>query len=471
MENEVIHYLLTSAGQAKSKLSLDAPFREIGFDGDNPRLGWVIPPSWEMVENALKNLEKVIKDKETFIFIGMGGSINGIKSLIPLRKGYPLYFLDSLDPQATKEILDKIDANKNKVLVIPISKSGSTTETQLLAKTLKEVFPENWRKHFLWFTDKESFAKLDSLGWEGVQRFTIQIDGESDIGGRFSCPHTLIFFLPLFLLMDRDLVKLKKLFFEYRSLREEIITKAYDLACSYRNNREAFFSIIVDREFSDGFVTWVTQLFQESLGGKKEGLDVKTMVERKQKQGFYPVYLDLEISSPFVYLMAQMYYLQFFVAFYAYFKKLNFVNQPFVEEYKRTMHQLQNQRITLPPRTDLSMLVKEIETRLDPSLRFIEVILYLYPESGLISKLNNILAHNFPNQKSFVFLGSDWNHHSYQSAFLDKTTLYAILPKEKYLEEVPSISKDTICKNIETIRLISFATYKTISDKALYFTI
>lgn len=468
---EAIEYLLRSAHPPGSKLSIDNLFREIGFDGNNPRLGWVIPPSWEMIENVLKSLGEAIKEKEVFIFIGMGGSINGIKSLLPLRKGYPLYFLDSLDPQAIKEIIAKIENKKNKVLVIPISKSGSTLETHLLANTFKELFPNNWREHFLWLTDKESFPKLDSSGWEGVKRFTIQINGKSDIGGRFSCPHTLIFLFPLFLLMDRDLVKLKKVFGEYSLLREKIISKAYDLAYSYRGTKEAFFSVIVDKIDTEGFTTWTTQLLQESLGGKREDLAVKTMVGRKCLEGFYPVYLDLEIDNPFVYLMAQMHFLQFFVAFYAYFKKLNFVNQPFVEEYKRLMHELENKKINLPPRIDLDKLIKEITASLKPSLKFIEVVLYLYPQKKLITELKSKLSHNFPEHKSFVFLGSDWNHHSYQSAFLDNTTLYVILLKNEYLEDVPPLKRETIRTDIDTLKVISFATYKTISHKTLYFAI
>lgn len=472
-----LEYLLVSAGKSKVSLTEDNPFKDIGFDADKPRLGWVNPPPWEMVEETIKRLAAVIKDKEEFIFVGIGGSANGIKTLISLKKGCPLYFLDSLDPRAVKDVLSKVK-NIGRTLVVLISKSGTTVETQALAGTLKGLFKDNWRDHFLWLSDEEAFPKINYLGWERVHRFTIQIDGNSDIGGRFTCPHTLIFLFPLFLIMNRDISALKELFLKYLSSREGITAKAVCDVSRYKDKEKAFFSIRVREEVVDKFTTWATQLFQESLGSKKEGFYVKTLVrkEEKEEDGFSLLEIDSLLpkgtGSHFLYLMGLMYYLQLFVALYAGLKNINFVNQPYVEEYKRAMRQLSKDDLVVPEKIDLPKLLEKIKAKLNPSLRFIEVVLYFYPQDDFVKKLKEELDETLGEKKSFVFVGSDWNHHSYQAAFLDKETLFVILTKEDYLsEDIPYLNKDNFCRNVDTLKLISLATYKTLQDKALYFCI
>ncbi|MCD6583915.1 MAG: hypothetical protein J7K71_04450 [Candidatus Omnitrophica bacterium] len=468
MDKKVINYLLDCAGKNKVKVALDNPFRRIAFDGDQSRLGWVSPPIWEELRASLKRIEKLIEGKEEFIFLGMGGSINGIKVLNSLSPQFPLYFLDSLDPSALETVLDKIK-KLEKVMVIPISKSGSTLETQLLATTLKELFPGKCKSHFLWLSDKESFSKLDNLGWNSYPKVTIQVNENSDIGGRFSCPHTLIFLLPLFLLLDRDIKKIQKLFFQYLSLREKVLKEAYEVAHSYQSIESGFFSIIDKEVPLPGFTIWATQLFQESLGSKKDNFFVKTAVGRSI-EGFCPIKFSLSCQDKFLYLMTLMYYLEMFVAFFAYFKEINFVNQPYVERYKQMMPQLKQEDTFFSP-TSLEMIVKEAKNKLDSQIKFIEVVLYFYPSLSFIEKLESILKENFPRYPSFVFLGSDWNHHSYQAAYLDKKTLYLILTLNSYkITDLP-IKEELLQRNVNTLRLISAATYNTLKAKKLRFSV
>jgi hypothetical protein len=378
--------------------------------------------------------------------------------------------LDSLDPQAVSEILKRINKIE-KTLVIPISKSGSTTETQALAQTLKGLFEDHWQKHFLWLTDREAFSKLESSGFKDCSRFTIQVNGASDIGGRFTCPHTLIFLLPLFLVMDRDLEKVKKIFLEYTSLREEIIKKAYQLAFNYRDAERGYFYVEVEDKFIRGIRTWVTQLFQESLGSKKKNFFVKTLVGSKEEkeEGFSLVDFDIETDNPSVYLMGLMHYLQIFVACFAYFNNINFVNQPYVEKYKQTMRELGEEDLSIPPKIDLEGLADQIRKKLKPSIEFLEIVLYFHPEGGFAQRLKEYLREQFPGRRVLVFLGSDWNHHSYQAAFLDENTLYVVLTLTHYLEDISSINREALSRNIKTLRLISLATHKTLQDKSLYF--
>lgn len=464
---DALEYLYQAAGKQKGEIDEANPFSTTGFDNGAPRLGWVIPPSWEMIESVLKRLDEYFEGKNEFVFIGMGGSINGIKTLLALNKDAPVYCLDSLDPAAGDEILDRIK-DKEKTLVIPITKSGTTTETQLLARTLKEVFTEHWDQHFLWLSDRPSFKKLDSLGWESCLRDTIQVDGKSDIGGRFSSPHSLVFLLPLYLVMNQDKKRIKELYLEYLSRVKQIEKDAYNLAAQYKEHDPAFFSILVKEKIREEITTWITQLFQESLGSKKDGFYVKTIVGETKEKGFLPVRLTFDSESMHVYLMGLMHYLHIFVASFAFYKGVNFVNQPCVEEYKRAMKALRDTDLVISERISLERVMKEIKKKLSPSTKFIEILLYFHPKASVIEKLKALLKKHFPDKKVFVFLGSDWNHHSYQAAFGDIYSIYAILVLKDYLKKVPGISAQTLENNVSTLRRICEATYKTLQDKALY---
>ncbi len=464
---EALDYLYQAAGrQNQNEVDNSNLFKEIGFDRGFPRLGWVKPPSWNMVELVLRRLDRYLENKDQFVFIGMGGSINGIKTLHALAPGAPVYCLDSLDPEAVRGTIGAI-SDKSRTLVIPITKSGTTTESQLLARTFQEFLGEGWQEQFLWLSDREAFEKLDALGWQECSRDTIQIDGHSDIGGRFTSPHTLIFILPLYLMLNRDLNRLKTVYTEYLSLVEQIDRDAQALARQYRECDSAFFFVPVRQKIKAEITTWITQLFQESLGSKKDGFYAKTIVGATEQEGFLPVDFDLSGQDDYVYLMGLMHYLHIFVASFAFYKNINFVNQPSVEKYKQTMKTLENAELIVPEKTDLEKLMNDIEGRLSPSMRFIEVLLYFHPSGELLRRLEEFLLERFPGKVSFIFLGSDWNHHSFQAAFKDIYSLYVILTKD-YLKEVPGLSAETLENNITTMRRICQATYQTIEDKALY---
>jgi len=469
---KVIKYLWESTSKEKRELSPKNHFKKIGFDGEKPRLGWVRPPSWRLIEKSLKDCLKIIKDKKEFIFVGMGGSINGIKTVVSLKKKSFIFTLDSLDPQALRDILSKLQYLKN-TLVIAISKSATTKETQLITHSLKIIFKEKAKEHFLWLVDKDSYRKLDSLGWKNFFRLPIQVDSRQDCGGRFSCPHTLIFFLPLFLILNKNLRKLKKLYNRYRLLGNKILGKAYYDAFRYRDTRRAYFSIRVRKDLLEDFKTWITQLFQESLGSKKQDFPVKTIVRKRNGIGplFNSLSLNMKIASPVVEIMSTMYYLENFVAFYAFFKQINFVNQPYVEVYKQRMKKLSYKNIRSANSGDYKRLIYEIKENLKPHHKFIEIIFYFHPSKNIYEKIRRNFIKNFSKTKVLIFIGSDWNHHSYQAAFLDRYTLYVFLAKDSYQAKVPFIYPQSLKENIRTLKLISYATYLTLKDKSIFFTL
>ena len=72
--------------------------------------------------------------------------------MISLFDNASLYTIDSLDPAALKELSSKIGTKLAKTLVVPISKSGTTKETQLLSHSLRQLYISSgindWQKHF-----------------------------------------------------------------------------------------------------------------------------------------------------------------------------------------------------------------------------------------------------------------------------------------------------------------------------------
>ncbi|MCK9614148.1 MAG: hypothetical protein M0R48_01440 [Candidatus Omnitrophica bacterium] len=469
MMDRLEQYLLDAQGKEKEEISSNNPYGKIGFDSGKKRLGWVRVTPFNLIKDSLLSISPLLKGKENFIFVGMGGSINGIKTLFFLFKRHKLFTLDSLDPAATEAILKKIK-NIDKTLVISISKSGTTQETQLLSLALRESFGSNWSKHFLWLADPSAFEKLETLGWKGAQMRPIQFDAQADVGGRFSCPHTLIFFLPLFLLLKQDIGKLKQVYDIYLSSQALARHQAYLFAEKYKDKEPAYFFPQVKGNLGESFSSWIVQLFQESLGSKKENFSVKTTGLLKVKNSlFLPIKLKAKINNPVASLMSQMYFFQAFVAFYSAFKDINFVDQEFVEKYKDAMRKIEGSKTDDINLLDLAQIIKEVKGKISTKQKFIEVVLYFYPSKEIIAKVRQAMSRAFSDRMVFVFVGSDWNHHSYQAAFADKNTFYVFLLASSYLNFVEGISQATLVKNIEKLKIISKATHLTLEDKSLLF--
>jgi len=117
----------------------------------------------------------------------------------------------------------------------------------------------------------------------------------------------------------------------------------------------------------------------------------------------------------------------------------------------------------------LAQVIHEVKGKISSKQKFIEVVLYLYPSKEILKKVSQAFNKAFGGRMIFVFVGSDWNHHSYQAAFADKNTFYVFLLASNYNDCVNGISKETLNKNIAKLKIISKATYLTLEDKSLLF--
>jgi hypothetical protein len=274
-------------------------------------------------------------------------------------------------------------------------------------------------------------------------------------------------------ILDYDFKRLRKIYGTYVLSRDKIVHKAFRDASRYCGRARAYFSIPVDSKIRESFTVWITQLFQESIGSKRRGLAVKTCIPAGlgRTAPFVSLGWKARAGEPVVRLMSEMYYLQNFIAFYSYSRRINFVNQPCVEKYKKTMKTLGGKDIKKAPACDYAGLPGAVRKSIKARHKFIEIILYFQPRENEVTRLAGRFKKDFPGRRVFVFIGSDWNHHSYQAAYQDKDSLYVLLVRKRYPAGIPSLNRARLRENIQTLRLISYATYLTLENNSVWLTL
>ena len=150
----------------------------------NDFLGWIdLPVDYDKEEFSRieKAAEKIKKDSDVLIVIGIGGSYLGARAAIEfLRHG----FYNSLpkEKRGTPEIYYDRDFSVN-----VISKSGTTTEPAIAFRIFKKMLEDKYgqeeaAKRIYATTDKARGALKDLATKEGYESFVVP----DDVGGRFS---------------------------------------------------------------------------------------------------------------------------------------------------------------------------------------------------------------------------------------------------------------------------------------------
>ncbi len=162
-------------------------------------LGWVdLPKNYdkEEYERIKKASEKIRKDSQVFIVIGIGGSYLGARAVIEainspfhndLKKDVPeIYFVgNNISASYLNQIIKLCEGKDFSVNVI--SKSGTTTEPALAFRVFKNMLEEKYgvqeAKNRIYCTTDKAKGKLKSLAIEnGYEQFVVP----DDVGGRFS---------------------------------------------------------------------------------------------------------------------------------------------------------------------------------------------------------------------------------------------------------------------------------------------
>ena len=251
----------------------------------NDRLGWV---DWaenydkEEFERMIKVAEKLNDKTDCVVVCGIGGSYLGARAAIEMIQGlYPdhskevVFIGNTFSSNYISQVLNHI---KDKdVVVNVISKSGTTTETALAFRLLKQFMErkygkEECRERILATTDRSKGTLKELANKEGYETFVIP----DDIGGRYSVI-TPVGLLPM-ALMGIDIREVMKgLQAAYADLNTDDLSKndAYQYAVARRILQNQGYNV-------EMFVTyepqlqclgeWFKQLMGESEGKEGKGI-------------------------------------------------------------------------------------------------------------------------------------------------------------------------------------------------------
>ena len=165
----------------------------------NDFLGWLtLPMDYDKEEFARIKAaaERIKKNSEVLIVIGIGGSYLGARAAIEalksslynsLKKDTPdIYFIgNTISPTYLNEVISIVEGRDFSVNVI--SKSGTTTEPALAFRVFRELLEERYgeegaRERIYATTDKAKGTLKELSDVKGYETFVIP----DDVGGRFS---------------------------------------------------------------------------------------------------------------------------------------------------------------------------------------------------------------------------------------------------------------------------------------------
>jgi glucose-6-phosphate isomerase len=251
-------------------------------------LGWrdiLAEPNDALLENIQKLAEDIRQDADVFIVCGIGGSYLGaravIEALTPFygdSKTEIVYAGNQMSGKYLKQLTHylsekKADGSNKSVYLNVISKSGTTLETALAFRVLREwihdTYEEDANSRIICTTSKEGGALNKVIDAHGYKKFIIP----DDIGGRFSVL-TPVGLLPIAVAG----VDIRSLFYgavsafrdyennpvdviSYAALRYALYNKGYMI--------DIFTSFEPELRF---FGSWMQQLYGESEGKNGKGM-------------------------------------------------------------------------------------------------------------------------------------------------------------------------------------------------------
>lgn len=251
-------------------------------------LGWrdiLVDPNDAELEQISSLAEEVRAEADVFIVCGIGGSYLGAKAVIDALTPHfggngpeILYAGHHLGGKYLKELLaylkePKKDGSQKNIFVNVISKSGSTLETalsfRLLRELIEEMYEEDASKHIICTTSEEGGILNKLIDEKGYRKFIIP----GDVGGRYSVL-TPVGLLPIAVAG----IDIKTLFYGAVSAYNEFEGNAEDILeyAALRNAiHESGKTIDVFATFEPELTSiggWIQQLLGESEGKEGKGI-------------------------------------------------------------------------------------------------------------------------------------------------------------------------------------------------------
>ncbi|WP_124067879.1 glucose-6-phosphate isomerase [Clostridium sp. E02] len=258
----------------------------------NEFLGWIdLPVDYEKEEFRRIKLaaEKIQKDSEVLLVVGIGGSYLGARAAIEFlthsfynelpkgkRKTPEIYFVgNSISSKYISDLKDVLAGKDFSVNII--SKSGTTTEPAIAFRVFKDMLVEKYgrdeaNKRIYATTDRAKGALKNLADQEGYESFVVP----DDVGGRFSVL-TAVGLLPI-AVSGADIDQLMS---GAAAAREEAQNAPYETngALRYAAVRNILLrkgktvEMVANYEPSLHYVSeWWKQLFGESEGKDQRGI-------------------------------------------------------------------------------------------------------------------------------------------------------------------------------------------------------
>ena len=248
-------------------------------------LGWSTWPNdydKEELERLLKDAEDVRNNFDVLVVAGIGGSYLGAKCALDALKGLKgndkpeiIFMGQTFSPNYTYQVLEYLK-DKNFAINV-ISKSGTTTETSIAFRLLKDLLErkvgkEKARKAIYAVTDKARGALKTLCNQEGYSTYVLP----DDIGGRYSVL-TPVGLFPLACAGVDVKAMLKGAAEAQKEFDNDDLenNKAYRYAVSrdymLRHSHPVEMFVTYEPQMSQ-LSEWLKQLFGESEGKEKKGL-------------------------------------------------------------------------------------------------------------------------------------------------------------------------------------------------------
>ena len=255
----------------------------------NDFIGWVdLPTNYDKEEFARikKAAEKIKKDTDVFVVIGIGGSYLGARAAIEfltspnynaLAKDTPqIYFTgNSISSSALADIMELCEGKD--VSINMISKSGTTTEPAIAFRVFRDMLEKKYGKEgakerIYCTTDKARGTLKELADKEGYETFVVP----DDVGGRYSVL-TAVGLLPIAVAgadIDALMAGAKKAQDEFNN--DDLYTNDCYKYAAIRNilyNKGYSTEIMVSYEPAYTMMNeWFKQLYGESEGKDNKGI-------------------------------------------------------------------------------------------------------------------------------------------------------------------------------------------------------
>ena len=255
----------------------------------NDFIGWVdLPTNYDKEEFARikKAAEKIKKDTDVFVVIGIGGSYLGARAAIEfltspnynaLAKDTPqIYFTgNSISSSALADIMELCEGKD--VSINMISKSGTTTEPAIAFRVFRDMLEKKYGKEgakerIYCTTDKARGTLKELADKEGYETFVVP----DDVGGRYSVL-TAVGLLPIAVAgadIDALMAGAKKAQDEFSN--DDLYTNDCYKYAAIRNilyNKGYSTEIMVSYEPAYTMMNeWFKQLYGESEGKDNKGI-------------------------------------------------------------------------------------------------------------------------------------------------------------------------------------------------------